>query len=110
MPGRQPPSFAREVARERGLDLSEHRSVVLDEGLVGWADLVLVMDRRQARWVRRRFGARVPVAVLGDLDPGRPEARTIRDPVEQPREVFEKVYDRIEACCSEFFAALTREG
>jgi hypothetical protein len=36
------------------------------------------------------------VLVLGDLDPLPVETRTIRDPVNQPLEVFEETYARIE--------------
>lgn len=94
-PGRPSPDTARMVARERGLDLSAHRSRQLtDEMLVG-SDLVFVMDVAQRRVITRRTG-RTNVFLLGDLDPSWSGRRAIRDPIEQPREVFERVYARID--------------
>jgi protein-tyrosine phosphatase len=37
------------VMRERGIDLRDHRSRVVDESIIGAADLVLTMERRHAR-------------------------------------------------------------
>jgi hypothetical protein len=46
------------------------------------------------------------VLVLGDLDPEPIETRVIRDPVEQPKEVFELSYSRIERCVEELARAV----
>jgi protein-tyrosine-phosphatase len=67
--------------------------------LVSGFDLIYVMSAAQARSIRKLFGARPEfVWILGDLDPEAISKRTIRDPVEQPEEVFEQVYDRIDRC------------
>ena len=66
------------------------------------ADLVVVMDPAQAREIRARFGRpERDVLVLGDVDPQPGEARTIRDPVNQPLAVFEESYARIARCVGE---------
>jgi protein-tyrosine-phosphatase len=57
------------------------------------------MDLAQRREICDRFGRTVrDVLVLGDLDPQAIDTRTIRDPVNQPRAVFEESYARIERC------------
>jgi protein-tyrosine-phosphatase len=67
--------------------------------LVSGFHLIYVMSASQARSVCELFGARPEsVWVLGDLDPEAISKRTIRDPVEQPEEVFDAVYDRIDRC------------
>jgi protein-tyrosine-phosphatase len=67
--------------------------------LVSGFDLIYVMSSSQTRSICELFGARPEsVWILGDLDPAAIVKRTIRDPVEQPEEVFEEVYDRIDRC------------
>jgi protein-tyrosine-phosphatase len=96
-----------EVAAARGLDLSVHRSRLLAAPEVHAADLILVMDMTQRRAIRAIFGrSGRDVLVLGDLDPKPIETRAIRDPVEQPKEVFELSYSRIERCVEELVRAL----
>lgn len=106
-PARPCPAHAVVVAARRGVNLSTHRSKLLVADLASSMDLILVMDPMQRRAVCDRFG-RSPgdVVVLGDLDPLWAETRTIRDPVEQPREVFEESYARIERCVAEFVNTL----
>lgn len=107
-PERPCPAHAVAVAARRGVDLSTHRSKLLVADLATM-DLILVMDPAQRRAVCDRFG-RLPrdVVVLGDLDPLWAETRTIRDPVEQPREAFEESYARIERCVAELVNTLWR--
>lgn len=87
------------VARVRGIELDEHRSrLVTAEGL-GAAELVVVMEPRQARRVRNQFGVPAErVLVLGDLDPGPIRLRSIGDPYGRPAAEFERTYDRIDRC------------
>jgi protein-tyrosine phosphatase len=98
-PGRPSPATAVAVAARYGVDLSTHRSELLTANRVRAADLIVVMDPTQGREICNRFGrARRDVVVLGDLDPQPLETRTIRDPMEQPFEVFEETFARIERC------------
>jgi protein-tyrosine-phosphatase len=108
LPGRSCPALAVEVAATRGLDLSGHRSQLLVPPEVATADLILVMDTTQRWGVRALFGrTSEDVLLLGDLDPGPIETREIRDPFDQPREVFEESYSRIERCVAEFIRAVS---
>ena len=98
-PDRPSPVEARAVAARRKVDLEAHRSRTMTTELVSGFDLIYVMSASQARSMCESFDARPEsVWILGDLDPAAIVKRTIRDPVEQPEEVFEEVYDRIDRC------------
>ena len=104
---RPAPAEAVAAAERHGVDLSAHRSRLVTAELVRAADLIVVMDPSQRRLICERFG-RLPsdVLVLGDLDPAPVDARTIRDPVDQSREVFDQVYERIARCVRELVTVL----
>jgi len=88
-----------EVARERGVDLTAHRSCVVASELLPAAGYIIVMDAYQREAIIRVH--RVPgkrVVVLGDLDPTRITQRAIPDPVDQPIAAFRSSYDRIDRC------------
>jgi protein-tyrosine phosphatase len=107
LPGRPPPPYALEVAAARGLDLSAHRSRLIDEGLLDGSELLLVMEARQRIELRSMFSSfDGPILLLGDLDPGRIRRRAILDPIDRPRADFECVFDRIQACCRELVDCL----
>jgi protein-tyrosine phosphatase len=77
--GRPADPRACRLAQENGLDLSRHRTRPLNREAVASADLVLVMDARQAHQVERLAPARRDrVLLLGDFSPGWPFA--IPDP------------------------------
>ncbi|MCX7732419.1 MAG: low molecular weight protein arginine phosphatase [candidate division WOR-3 bacterium] len=44
---------AQQVAAEMGLELGGHRAKTVDPGLLEWADLILVMERRHSDWISR---------------------------------------------------------
>ena len=104
-PDRPSPSAARQAALERGVDLTDHRSRLLEPEVVRSSDLVFVMDGDQASAIRSRFRS-VRVLLLGDLDTDNPDRRRIRDPVTQPPAVFREVYHRIDRCVSELVTVL----
>jgi protein-tyrosine-phosphatase len=109
LPGRPCPALAVEVAATRGLDLSEHRSQLLAPPEVFAADLIVVMDTTQRWGMRALFGrTSEDILLLGDLDPEPIETREIRDPFDQPKEVFELSYSRIERCVAEFLRAVSQ--
>jgi protein-tyrosine-phosphatase len=98
-PDRATPAEAQEAARRRGIDLSQHRSTLLNGATIGEWDLIVVMEARQARAVVARFGVdHNRVLVLGDLDPEPIERRAITDPWSAPNELLEGSYDRVERC------------
>jgi len=100
------PPFAVEVAAARGLDLSAHRSKPVSPSGVSVADLIVVMDKPQARALCELFGRVRDVIILGDLDPEPIDTREIQDPVGQPKEVFERCYSRINRCVSQLVQAV----
>jgi len=59
------------------------------------------MSAAQARAIERTYRVRQPPLVLGDLDPGPIESRTIVDPWGGPPELFDASYARIERCVRE---------
>lgn len=105
-PGRPAPPEAVAAAARRGIDLTDHRSRTIDTPSVTGADLVIVMSRGQRGALAAGTGRTKRVIVLGDLDPEPIDTRTIRDPVEQPIDVFEEVYSRIDRCVAALAAAL----
>jgi protein-tyrosine-phosphatase len=100
-PGRPSPEHALTTARARGIDMSAHRSRIITSENLRAADLVVVMSRAQRRGISSRVNRRVPIIVLGDLDPQPITQRTIVDPWEGPPEMFEDSYDRINRCVIE---------
>ena len=108
--GRPAPAHAITAARARGVDLSSHRSRLLVPSLLRSADLIIVMEGAHRTMLRNDFG--IPdrrILFLGDLDPGPPDARGIRDPWDLSLAVFEEVYARIERCVTAL-ARLLIEG
>lgn len=104
---RPAPAEALAAAERHSVDLSAHRSRLVTAELVRAADLIVVMDPSQRSHICERFG-RLPrdVVVLGDFDPTPVDTRTIRDPVDQKREVFDAVYERIARCARELVTVL----
>lgn len=107
-PGRPAPPAAIDAARRHGVDLSAHESHLLEANAVHAAQLIIVMDLLQARAVCERFGRRPSdVVLIGDFDPEPIEARAIRDPVDQPVDVFLEVYARLDRCGAELARVLS---
>jgi protein-tyrosine phosphatase len=102
IPDRPAPVEAIRAAEPFDVDLSGHRSRMLNPALLQRPDLVFVMASEQAHRIRLTLGEpRGVVLALGDLDPLNAGNRTIRDPMHEPPEVFEQVYSRIQRCVAE---------
>ncbi|HTE46133.1 MAG TPA: hypothetical protein VK636_12855, partial [Gemmatimonadaceae bacterium] len=100
-PPRPVPDDGRAVALERHVDLSGHLSKLLNRDILRSADLVIVMDARQARHLT--VGLRFPderVIIAGDLDPSLGEGRTIRDPWGKSRDVLASTFARLDRCAA----------
>ncbi|MDQ6768388.1 MAG: hypothetical protein M3Z54_00170 [Gemmatimonadota bacterium] len=100
-PERSPPSPALVAASRFGVDLSAHRSALITSENLGAADLIVVMSQQQARAIRTRATPSTFVLMLGDLDPGPVNRRTILDPWGQPEAAFDESYERIDRCVRE---------
>ncbi|MEO8450626.1 MAG: hypothetical protein ABI647_12580 [Gemmatimonadota bacterium] len=97
-PNRPSPPELIELARGRGLDLTDHRSQLLSSSLAK-ADLVVVMNVRQAGDANREFGVGTDrILILDEIGPGAIDTREIRDPWGQPLEVYEQVMARLDRC------------
>ena len=104
---RPAPAEAIAAAGFHAVDLVPHRSRIVTAAMIRASDLIVVMDPSQQRLLRERYGrSSAAVLVLGDLDPGTVETRTIRDPVDQKQDVFAQVYERIARCVRELVAIL----
>lgn len=92
------PADVRAVAASRhwGVDLSTHRSTKLDDDLVAWADLILVMDRPNLTAVRRSYpSAAGKTYLLGSIGSDAAADVEIADPFNGPYEATERTYVRI---------------
>ena len=108
-PGRPVPKFSLALAERRGLDLSAYRSRPITRKNIGEADLLLVMDAYQARRLESMFSVPASrIIVTGDLDPLPASTRAVEDPWQQPLEVFEASFDRLDRCARTLSAVLRR--
>jgi protein-tyrosine phosphatase len=53
--GRPADPFAVQLMAERDIDISGHRAQQISSQLVGWADLILVMDQEQKKYVETQY-------------------------------------------------------
>jgi len=94
-------STAVAVARDRGICLEGHHSASTSSGQVEWADVILVMEGRQAREAVRRWpSSKNKIRVLGHYLSRRPFS--IQDPWGQPNEAFERAFDQLDEAVSRF--------
>lgn len=99
------------LASSRGIDLSTFRSHLLDPRRARTADLVIVMESRQASYLAAYYGvSRARIVVAGDLDPLPARTRSIEDPWQQPAEVFASSFDRLERCADALCEILQPAG
>lgn len=105
--GRPSPQNALYAARDRGIDLTSHRSRLIGQAVLQAHELIVVMDSAQRRTIITDH--QVPsdrVLVLGDLDRPPIESRTIVDPYGCAPEVFSACFSRIERCLENLAAVL----
>lgn len=108
-PNRPASELAQRVAERRGIDLSTHRSRLLDAPELKATDLIVVMDVRQRDAVTNLIRRPERILVLGDLDPDGIDTRTIQDPYGHPEDVFERVFDRLDRCVGELVRTIWRD-
>lgn len=96
--GMPPSLYAKEVMEGEGIDISGHRSQMLDGNMLEEADTVLVMAethrRRVTDWFRSSAGK---VRLLREFDPVRddPDYPNIPDPMGQGKEAYVKCKEMI---------------
>jgi protein-tyrosine phosphatase len=95
------PPHALAVAARKGLDLSSFRSTTIQPWRARTADVVIVMDEAQARYLASYVGVHPKrILIAGDLDPEKPSSRTIQDPYQQSIEEFETCFARLDRCAA----------
>jgi L-threonylcarbamoyladenylate synthase len=104
-PGDPASDGSRIVAREVGLDLSNHRAAAVDDDLVDWADLILTMSPHHLT-VLQRVGAGARTALITAFAEGRDtplgSGEGVSDPIggevgryRETREQLEELIDRV---------------
>lgn len=83
--GHQAEPIARKLMKARGFDISKHRARQLEPWMVEAADLVLVMDKKQKRYIEVDF----PVAKGKVFRLGEPNRIDITDPYQQDVAAFQ---------------------
>lgn len=93
-PDRPCPEHALAAALEYGIDLSLHRSHLLDAAAAEWADIILLFDYENEEALRARFPkAVVRSHYLGALNTG--HALEIADPFSKDLDAFHATYRQI---------------
>lgn len=91
------------VCAEVGLDLSGHLSQGAGDAIVAWADWLLCMETKHARWLRERWpDAEDRIVLLGTFGGG----LEIADPIGGPRSRFRASRDEIGHAVDGFLARL----
>ena len=76
---------AMEVVSSAGFDLSGHKSTMLDEDIVGWAEVIIVMEKHHCDWVTYLGGGDKVVVLSED----------ILDPFGCDQEVYHQVFSAL---------------
>ncbi|AUJ68891.1 MULTISPECIES: low molecular weight protein-tyrosine-phosphatase [Pseudoalteromonas] len=94
--GKAADALAQELAKEQGIDMSEHQGRQLTGTLVAQNSLILVMEQRHLTDLCSRYPqARGKTFLLGKWIGD----KEIPDPYRQSREAFEHVYELIDSAC-----------
>ncbi len=95
------PPQALAASAKRRIDLSAFRSATLEPQRARAADLVIVMEKDQARYLATYMGvAPGRIIIAGDLDPFTSPTRAIQDPWKQSLDVFESSFERLDRCAA----------
>lgn len=110
-PGNIPDPFAVKVAREAGVDISEHRARVVNNDNLNWADIVLVMESAQREFVSMVFPTQsAKVALLGDFNRSRGGGGEIEDPYGSSLEDYRTCFERIREAIRGFIQSLSDDS
>jgi len=87
-----------EILQERGIDISAHRARQLKHELIGWSDLILVMEKSHFKEVVARF----PSATGKVICVGKWKNIDVPDPYRQSKAVFVENIKLIDACVQDW--------
>jgi protein-tyrosine phosphatase len=98
---RSVPALAVAIGRERGVELSEHRSELISLAKLWDAELVIVMDPAQQRRLLRSFPiSPSKVIVAPDLISSFRGKRCITDPWKGSADAFNAAFDQLDDCAA----------
>lgn len=89
---------ATDVLQERGIDITAHRARQLKHELVGWSDLILVMEKHHLKDI----GGRFPSAIGKVIGLGKWQNIDIPDPFRQSKAIFLENITLIDACVKDW--------
>ena len=102
---RESPEPYQEYLRARGVDLSTHRSRLINKELIDWSDAILIMDcKNWDELSSLHMGGKEKVLWLGAF--GKGESVQIEDPYNKPMESVAKVVDAMESSVQGFVGLL----
>jgi len=82
-----------QVMKERGLDITSHRSRYIDQDLVGWSDIILVMEDDHREYILDQFThAQNKVQMLTEFAG---EKGDVPDPIGQGIEVYRQCAEQL---------------
>jgi protein-tyrosine phosphatase len=99
---------AMQIARQHGLDLSEHVARQVSPSDIEWADLIVVMDMHNACRLREMFSdgperiVKPLMSFAGDIQ------MDVPDPYRQDYEQYKKVFSLIQLGCEGLINSLQR--
>jgi protein-tyrosine-phosphatase len=108
LPGNTATDLALLVAKEQGVDLSQHRAQPLTSSLIREADLILVMEPGH-RWelLYHRSEAASKIFLLTHFAPSGDRDRGIADPYGMDIEAYRLCFREIRECVESLFAWLS---
>jgi len=107
-PGSTPDPFAVQVAREAGVDISQHRARVVNKDNLGWADIVLVMESGQRTFISMAFPHQsTRVDLLGNFKRSQRAGGEIADPYGSSLEAHRLCFGEIREAVDGFIGFLS---
>ena len=104
LPGNPATHIAMVVAKEHGIDLSQHRAQPLTSSLIRDADLILVMEPEHRReLLYHRSEAASKVFLLRHFAPSGDRDREIADPYGMDMEAYRSCFQEIRECVESLF-------
>ena len=95
---------AQHLMQQRGIDISGHRARQLEDSLIQWADLIMVMESVQKEYVE----AISPTACGKVYRLGQWSNVDVPDPYRLSQKVYEKTVKLIDKCVSDWMSRLLR--
>ena len=96
-----------QLRRAKISSMRTHRARQCDENVLRAADLVLVMEKGHLKWLSKAFPQfHGRTFLIGHWD----HKREVPDPIGQPREVFDEVFEQLEQHLDEWLERIVKPG